>query len=96
MMFRGTERYPTTAYNETLMSIGAAANANTWLDRTIYHMTGNAKMLEEMFDLEADRFMNLKYSEHDFKTEAGAVKGEYTKTIQTLTETARANGEYCL
>ena len=32
-----------------------------------------------MFELEADRFMNLNYSEHDFKTEAGAVKGEYTK-----------------
>jgi len=32
-----------------------------------------------MFELESDRFMNLHYSEHDFKTEAGAVKGEYTK-----------------
>jgi zinc protease len=32
-----------------------------------------------MFDIESDRFMNLHYSEHDFKTEAGAVKGEYTK-----------------
>ncbi|MFM7053480.1 MAG: M16 family metallopeptidase, partial [Bacteroidota bacterium] len=33
----------------------------------------------KMFELEADRFMNLKYSVQDFKTEAGAVKGEYTK-----------------
>jgi len=29
--------------------------------------------------VESDRFMNLKYSLQDFKTEAGAVKGEYTK-----------------
>jgi zinc protease len=42
-------------------------------------MTGNASMLDKMFELEADRFMNLKYSVQDFKTEAGAVKGEYTK-----------------
>jgi len=42
-------------------------------------MTGNASKLETMFDLESDRFMNLNYSEHEFKTEAGAVKGEYTK-----------------
>ncbi len=79
MMFRGTEKYSNDAYNEVLKSIGAAANANTWLDRTVYHMTGNAAMLDKMFDLESDRFMHLKYSVHDFKTEAGAVKGEYTK-----------------
>jgi zinc protease len=81
MMFRGTNKYPTDVYNDVLMSIGAAANANTWMDRTVYHMTGNAEMLEKMFELEADRFMNLKYSVHDFKTEAGAVKGEYTKNF---------------
>lgn len=79
MMFRGTEKYSKDAYSEELKAIGAAANANTWFDRTVYHMTGNATMLEKMFELEADRFMNLKYSEEDFKVEAGAVKGEYTK-----------------
>ncbi len=79
MMFRGTEKYPTDKYSETLKSTGASANANTWLDRTVYHMTGNAAKLELMFELEADRFQNLKYSIPDFKTEAGAVKGEYTK-----------------
>jgi zinc protease len=79
MMFRGTEKYPREEYNYTLQLTGAGANANTSLDRTIYHMTGNADYLETMFDLESDRFKYLKYSEHDFKTEAGAVKGEYTK-----------------
>jgi len=34
-----------------------------------------------MFELESDRFMNLNYAEHDFKVEAGAVKGEYTKNF---------------
>lgn len=79
MMFRGTEKYPKEKYSDILKSIGASANANTSLDRTVYHMTGNAAMLDKMFELEADRFMNLKYSIQDFKTEAGAVKGEYTK-----------------
>lgn len=81
MMFRGTEKYPREKYNEVLKATGASANANTWLDRTVYHMTGNAAMLDRMFEIEADRFMNLKYSTHDFKTEAGAVKGEYTKNV---------------
>lgn len=79
MMFRGTEKYPSDRYSEVLKSTGASANANTWLDRTVYHMTGNADKLETMFEVEADRFQNLKYSLQDFKTEAGAVKGEYTK-----------------
>tara|TARA_Y100001972_G_C7660643_1_gene333170 strand:+ start:672 stop:2048 length:1377 start_codon:yes stop_codon:yes gene_type:complete len=83
MMFRGTDKYPKEKYGEVLKSIGAAANANTWFDRTVYHMTGNAEMLDKMFELEADRFMNLNYSEADFKVEAGAVKGEYTKNFSS-------------
>jgi zinc protease len=81
MMFRGTEKYPNEKYQEVLKGIGASANANTSNDRTVYHMTGNAEMLDTMFELESDRFMNLHYSIQDFKTEAGAVKGEYTKNF---------------
>jgi zinc protease len=81
MMFRGTDKYPKEKYSAALKSTGAAANANTTQDRTDYHMTGNAAKLELMFELESDRFLNLKYSEHEFKTEAGAVKGEYTKNF---------------
>ncbi len=79
MMFRGTDKFPKHKYTEVLKSTGASANANTSLDRTVYHMTGDVDKLETMFMLEADRFQNLKYSVQDFKTEAGAVKGEYTK-----------------
>ena len=81
MMFQGTEKFPKDKYNALLKSIGASNNANTSNDRTEYHITGNAAKLELMFELEADRFQNLKYSVHDFKTEAGAVKGEYTKNF---------------
>ena len=81
MMFRGTDKYPREEYNSVLKMTGAGANANTSLDRTIYHMTGNVDYLEKMFELESDRFMNLNYPEHDFKVEAGAVKGEYTKNF---------------
>jgi zinc protease len=79
MMFRGTKNYSKEKYNDVLKSTGASANANTSLDRTLYHMTGDAGKLETMFMLESDRFKNLSYSIQDFKTEAGAVKGEYTK-----------------
>jgi len=93
MMFRGTDNYPTAAYSDALKSVGASANANTSNDRTVYHMTGNVERLDLMFELESDRMMNLNYSEHDFRTEAGAVKGEYTKNFaspyQQLNEMTR-------
>ena len=81
MMFRGTDKYPKDKYEDILKSIGASANANTSLDRTVFHMVGDAGKLELMFEIESDRFQNLHYSEHDFKVEAGAVKGEYTKNF---------------
>src|SRR6187401_2686767 len=56
MMFRGTDKYSKEKYSNVMKSIGASANANTSLDRTVYHMTGNATRLETMFELEADRF----------------------------------------
>jgi len=81
MMFRGTDKYPKEKYDEVLKSIGASANAYTSTDQTVYHMVGNSLKIEKMFEVEADRFQNLHYTIHDFKTEAGAVKGEYTKNI---------------
>ena len=80
-MFRGTERFSKDQYIQKLQELAAAGNANTWLDRTLYYFTGNAEFIETMFDIESDRFRNLKYAEHDFKTEAGAVLGEYTKNF---------------
>ncbi len=102
MMFRGTDKYSKEHYGEILKSTGASANANTSLDRTLYHMTGSADKLDVMFDLEADRFQNLNYSVNGFKTEAGAVKGEYTKNSaspyaqlnEKISETAFKNHTY--
>ena len=82
-MFRGTDRYSKEVYGDTLQELAAATNANTWYDRTLYYLVGNAGGLETMFDMESDRFRYLKYSEHGFKTEAGAVLGEYTKNYSS-------------
>jgi zinc protease len=83
MMFRGTDKYSKDAFNELLKSIGADNNANTSDDRTIYHTLASADALETIMDMESDRFMNLKYSEEDFKTEAGAILGEYNKNYSS-------------
>ncbi|MBI1807718.1 MAG: insulinase family protein [Ignavibacteria bacterium] len=81
MMFRGTEKYSKEKFNNTLKSIGADNNAFTSDDETVYHTMASADALETIMDLESDRFMNLKYTEEDFKTEAGAILGEYNKNF---------------
>jgi len=80
MMFRGTERYPADAYQEIITRSGARQNAYTTDDYTNYHITFAKEDLEKVLEIEADRFMNLQYSEADFKTEARAVLGEYNKS----------------
>jgi zinc protease len=77
MMFRGTEQYPADAYNEVLKLLGADHNAFTTDDWTAYHIVASADALEKVMHIESDRFQNLEYSIEDFKTEAGAILGEY-------------------
>jgi zinc protease len=75
MMFRGTEKYP--HYDAETTKMGAFRNASTWADQTAYYLVTNSEYLETVMDIESDRFQNLKYSEADFRTEAGAILGEY-------------------
>ncbi len=79
MMFRGTEKYPASVYEHTLTEMGANHNAYTTDDYTCYYMTFPGNRLETAVDMESDRFQNLSYAEGPFRTEAGAVYGEYRK-----------------
>ncbi|MEX0602268.1 MAG: pitrilysin family protein [Bacteroidota bacterium] len=81
MMFRGTKTYPGPVYDSIMTSIGANANAYTTDDLTAYHINFAKDDLEKVIELEADRFRNLFYEEEVFQTEAGAVYGEYRKSI---------------
>jgi zinc protease len=79
LMFRGTEKYPPDKYNQTLNRMGAASNASTSDDLTVYHTTFSKEDLETVLAMEADRFQHLRYAEAEFKTESLAVLGEYNK-----------------
>ena len=80
MMFRGTEKYPD--YDGETAKIGAFRNGTTNTDRTLYYLVANTAYLEKIVDIEADRFQNLKYSEADFRTEAGAILGEHQQGVR--------------
>ncbi len=77
MMFRGTERHPQHDYEAALQSFGADNNAFTTSDFTCYTITAPTAALPTVVELEADRFQHLSYPEDTFRTEAGAVRGEY-------------------
>lgn len=77
MMFRGTPAHPQHEYEQILQSFGADNNAFTTNDYTCYTITAPTRALRAVIELEADRFRNLAYSEDVFRTEAGAVRGEY-------------------
>jgi len=81
MMFRGTKKYPQNGYNQIVTRIGARANAYTTDDYTAYHLTFAKEDLPQVIDIESDRFQNLDYSLRAFQTEAGAVYGEYRKSV---------------
>jgi len=78
MMFRGTVQYP--QYDEIIGKIGALSNAATSDDFTHYYVLAANDALEQIVDLESDRFINLKYTESAFRTEAGAILGEFSQT----------------
>jgi zinc protease len=93
MMFRGTKKYPSEVYNRLMSEMGADANAFTSDDITCFYMVIPGAKLETAMDLESDRFQNLSYQEGPFRTEAGAVYGEYRKNI---TSPFRVAGEKML
>ena len=80
VMFRGTKKHSAEDYNATVTRLGLDTNASTYSDLTVYHLYGPSKALPTIIDYESDRFENLDYTEAQFKTEAGAILGEYAKS----------------
>jgi zinc protease len=80
VMFKGTKRFPEGTRDRLLASLGFNDNAYTEDDFTMYHSFGPSSGLQQLVEVEADRFQNLAYSEQTFQTEAKAVLGEYHKS----------------
>jgi zinc protease len=81
MMFHGTKDLPGKEYDKIVNGMGADANAFTTDDFTAYHLGLATADVPTAIRIEAERFQHLDYEEEEFKTEAGAVYGEYAKDI---------------
>jgi zinc protease len=79
LMFRGSEHYPGKQRDAIMKRAGANDNAYTSDDRTVYHEVFSKDDLDQILQLEADRFQRLKYPQDEYKTETKAVLGEFNK-----------------
>ncbi len=87
ILFRHAYKGQPGAYQDLMERLGTHNNAWTWFDVTFYHplsFTSNlagrtlgAEQLPGVMELEASRFRALDFNEKVFKTETGAVLGEY-------------------
>jgi zinc protease len=83
MMFRGTKTMTADDRERAVLEMGASSSGYTDADITNYTFEIAAEDLPRVIELEADRFMNLHYTDQQFQTEAGAVYGEYRKNRAT-------------
>jgi zinc protease len=96
ILFRHAYKGQPGAYQDLMERLGTHNNAWTWFDITFYHplsFTSNlagrtlgTEQLPGVIELEASRFAALDFNEKIFKTETGAVLGEYrnSSTFPTL------------
>jgi zinc protease len=85
ILFRHRYAGEDSGYDQRMTRLGTHNNAWTTFDVTFYHpltftanLTGSDK-LPGVLELEAARFTKLDYTEKIFRTEAGAVLGEYRR-----------------
>ncbi len=76
MMFKGTHDVPAGDFSKRISAFGGQMNAYTSRDRTVYYQSFAAKHLPAVLKLEADRMVNLNFSDRDFVNEMEVVKEE--------------------
>jgi zinc protease len=92
ILFRDRFRGVDGGYDDWMSRLGTDNNAWTWFDITYYHpltFTSNLTAKDGrpgLVDLEVDRFSKLDISEKTYRTEAGAVLGEYRKNASHPSE----------
>jgi len=91
IMFRHKFNGAVNGYDDAINKLGAFNNAWTWFDVTFYHpltftfnldskTLAHGQTFPGILELEASRFTSLAFDEKIFKTESGAVLGEYRKS----------------
>ena len=81
MMFKGTTYLRAEQFDRLTEDVGGANNASTRDDATEYHEVVPSNHLETLLWAEAERMMNLKVDEANFKSERAVVEEEYRQRV---------------
>ncbi|MBY0281416.1 MAG: insulinase family protein [Alphaproteobacteria bacterium] len=73
MMFKGTKTVPTSEFKKTILTYGGSTNALTSFDYTLYSTEIAKEHLELILKFEADRMVNLTFTEAEVKAEKDVV-----------------------
>ena len=76
MMFKGTKKLPVGEFSRTIARAGGRENAFTSRDYTAYYQQLHKSKLPLALELEADRMVNLSFSEEEFAKESKVVMEE--------------------
>jgi zinc protease len=77
LMFKGTKTYPGNSFERfAVANGGAGTNAFTYQDVTVYPQSLPKKHLAALMEREADRMVNLVFSDEQVKAEVGVVQNE--------------------
>jgi zinc protease len=81
LMFKSTVNLRADQFDRLTEDVGGANNASTGDDVTEYHEVVPSNYLETLLWAEAERMMNLKVDEANFKSERAVVEEEYRQRI---------------
>lgn len=81
MMFNGTAKHAPGEFDRIMEAAGGANNARTSSDVTVYQDWFPTSALELVFDLESDRFQNLRTEPEFLESERGVVYSERRTTV---------------
>ena len=76
LMFKGTSKVPSGEFSRRVSSLGGSDNAYTKNTATVYFETVATKNLPEVLKMEADRMVNLNFSDKDFLNEMSVIREE--------------------
>lgn len=76
LMFKGTPSVPVGEFSRRVAALGGRENAFTGKDYTGYYQQIPASRLEEVMQLESDRFAHSQWSDEEFRKELEVVKEE--------------------
>ena len=82
LMFKGTDTLAPGEFSATVAANGGTDNAFTSYDYTGYFQRIAADRLELMMQMEADRMVNLKLTDDDWRTERDVVNEERNQRVE--------------